>query len=43
MKLDALLSQQRAAAMYNMPKTTLQRQRVKLASTRVIYYNALKL
>jgi DNA-binding transcriptional regulator YiaG len=43
MKSDASLSQQRAAAAYNVPKTTLQQQRVKPASTRVIYYNASKL
>jgi hypothetical protein len=42
-KSNASLSQQRAAAAYNMPKTTLQRQCVKPASTRVIYYNTLKL
>jgi DNA-binding transcriptional regulator YiaG len=42
-KSNALLSQQRTAATYNVPKTTLQRQRVKPASTRVIHHNASKL
>jgi hypothetical protein len=43
MKSNALLSQRRAAAAYNMPETTLRRQRVKPASTRIIHHNALKL
>jgi len=33
---NANLSQQRAAAVYNVPETTLWRQRAKLASKRVI-------
>jgi hypothetical protein len=43
MKSDALLSQRRAAAAYNVPETTLQQQRVKPAFTRVIHHNASKL
>jgi hypothetical protein len=43
MKSDASLSQRRAAVAYNVPETTLQRQRVKPASTRVIHHNASKL
>jgi hypothetical protein len=43
MKSDALLSQQRAAAAYNVPETTLQRQRVKPASTNIVHHNASKL
>jgi hypothetical protein len=43
MKSNASLSQRRAAAAYNVPETTLQRQRVKPASTHVIHHNASKL
>ena len=42
-KSNANLSQQRAAAVYNVPKSTLQRQRAKPASQRVIYSNCSKL
>jgi hypothetical protein len=42
-KSDASLSQRHAAAVYNVPKTTLQRQRVKPASTHIIHHNASKL
>jgi hypothetical protein len=42
-KLDASLSQRRAAAVYNVPESTLRRQRAKPASTRVIHLNASKL
>jgi DNA mismatch repair ATPase MutL len=36
MRSNANLSQRRAAAVYNVPETTLQRQRAKPASERVI-------
>jgi hypothetical protein len=42
-KSNASLSQRRAAAAYNVPESTLQRQRVKPASTRVIHPNSSKL
>jgi hypothetical protein len=42
-KSNASLAQRRAAATYNVPETTLQRQRVKPASTHVIHHNASKL
>jgi DNA-binding transcriptional regulator YiaG len=42
-KSNASLSQQRAAAAYNVPKTTLQRQRAKPASQRITYPNSSKL
>ena len=43
MKSNANLSQRRAAAVYNVPETTLRRQRAKPASQRVIHPNACKL
>jgi hypothetical protein len=43
MKSDASLSQRRAAAAYNVPESTLRRQRAKPASTRVIYPNSSRL
>ena len=43
MKSNANLSQRRAAAVYNVPETTLRRQRAKPASQRVIHPNAYKL
>jgi hypothetical protein len=43
MKSDASLSQRRAAAAYNVPETTLRRQRVKPASTNIVHHNASKL
>jgi hypothetical protein len=43
MKSDASLSQRRAAAAYNVPETTLRRQRAKPASTRVVHPNSSRL
>jgi hypothetical protein len=42
-KSNALLSQRRAAAVYNVPENTLRRQRVKPASKRVIHPNSSRL
>ena len=42
-KSNANLSQRRAAAVYNVPETTLRRQRAKPASQRVIHPHACKL
>ena len=43
LKSNANLSQRRAAAVYKVPESTLQRQRAKPASQRVIHPNAYKL
>jgi replication initiation and membrane attachment protein DnaB len=43
MRSDALLSLRRAAAVYNVPETTLRRQRAKPASDYNTHHNALKL
>jgi uncharacterized protein YgiM (DUF1202 family) len=40
---NASLSQRRAAAVYNVPETTLQRQHAKLASERVTFPNSSRL
>jgi DNA-binding transcriptional regulator YiaG len=42
-KSNASLSQQRTAAVYNMPETTLQRQRAKPASEHITYPNLSRL
>ena len=43
MESNANLSQRRAATVYNVPESTLRRQRAKPASQRVIYPNCSKL